>query len=138
MEEGNATATKLLTLINVSATTTRASKRRSLLDEIAAPPRKLNKRKSVQVVEVVSDEAVEPATEVIKAGENPVETMEDIQLGGDDEKDEDCECCRSCPFLQQRLNLSQSTQVHIRSISELKVPICPKRRENRWIKDCGT
>lgn len=89
MGDENATATKLLTLLNVSATTARASKRKLLLDEIAAPPVKLNKRKSVRLVEITNEPDVATKTPFVQSTENHDDAMGGVADEPDEEKDED-------------------------------------------------
>lgn len=93
MGDENATATKLLTLLNVSATTARASKRKLLLDEIAAPPVKLNKRKSVRLAEITNEPGVVTKTPLVDAqsSEKHDDAMRGVADEPDEEKDEDGE-----------------------------------------------
>lgn len=70
-DDGNSTTTRLLTLLNVSAS--RVNKRKREDTEPAIRTEKLNKRKSVVFRDTINDEAramitpdVEPLTEVVE------------------------------------------------------------------------
>ncbi|KAH8119429.1 digestive organ expansion factor [Phellopilus nigrolimitatus] len=93
MDDDNSTTTRLLTLLNVSAT--RAGKRRRLYDD-PAPAIKLNKRKSVRIADNIvvdsipppSRKATEPVVEIITPSEiQEIETKEADRKG--EEKDDE-------------------------------------------------
>ncbi|TFK67370.1 digestive organ expansion factor [Pluteus cervinus] len=90
MDEVNATTTRLLTLLNVSAT--KAKKRKNGEPETFVPSEKLNKRKSVnfskelEVHSIVPPDEDVPSTSAAEAVEEPMDTTGDVD---DEEVPED-------------------------------------------------
>ena len=91
MEEANDITTKLLTLINVSAT--RSLKRQRLYDALAASePKKLNKRKATRIAENGSsgtDSQSERTLEAAVATQAPSESEKDHEETVPDDDDAD-------------------------------------------------
>lgn len=85
IDHENGKTTQLLTLLNVSAT--KAGKRKWILDDIQ-PPRKLNKRRTVQFSEVVGESEVQPGSLRNEEGEM---SENDLISGYDNDDEEDAE-----------------------------------------------
>lgn len=94
LEADNSTTTKLLTLINVSAT--RSTKRKRLYDSLATESRKFNnKRKSVQLVEDTPEGTVSQPTKTVSAVEAiPIssDTAQPTNNALQEEEDKEDEC----------------------------------------------
>ncbi|KAF8907832.1 digestive organ expansion factor [Gymnopilus junonius] len=87
MDDGNSVTTKLLTLLNVSATKSGKKKR---YDDDIVPPQKLNKRKSISFAETTSIRILDKENvEVQKVQEDVVMSVEAAPVADDDKETED-------------------------------------------------
>lgn len=83
MDDGNSVTTKLLTLLNVSAT--KIGKRKWTYEDLFEPPAKLNKRKSASFIGSEVESAKENGKKTDEAG---VEMETEVKNFEETEKDE--------------------------------------------------
>ncbi|KAH9892650.1 digestive organ expansion factor [Cubamyces lactineus] len=88
VEDPNTTTTRLLTLLNVSAT--KAGKRKRTFEESLKPSEKLNKKRAVQIAapEQNDEDSPERSNEEENAGSAPPQTEEEEGAPGGEEEDD--------------------------------------------------
>lgn len=91
MDDGNSVTTKLLTLLNVSAT--KVGKRKRVYEDHLGSSDKLNKRRSASFVEPTTPELEKEDKESEDVEMKDAEkVVEDEKEGGDEEEDESMFC----------------------------------------------
>jgi U3 small nucleolar RNA-associated protein 25 len=120
MDDGNSITTKLLTLLNVSAT--KVGKRKRTYEDHLGLPDKLNKRKSTSFVEPtpeVDEKAGEKAVEDVDM-EVEADVAEEEQGVDDDEEDESMYVQI---FTLMNVLIKQTLRIHTRNTLEITLSL---------------